>query len=164
MPEPAAGYERIRVEHPAAHVARVWLARRRNATLRTRRCSIELDRAFTAAAADPDVRVIILAADGPDFSAGHDLDSLGSRDGMSPVTQEGAFAEPGEEGWLAFEMEAYLASPGVGATCPSRRSPRCRGGSSAADSCSSGPVDLIVASTDVLFSDPVTAFGVNGGE
>ena len=124
----------------------------------------ELDRALTAMAADPDVRVIILAADGPDFSAGHDLDSLGSRDGMSPVTQEGAFAEPGEEGWLAFEMEAYLGLSWRWRNLPKPTIAQVQGRVIGGGLMLVWPCDLIVASTDALFSDPVTAFGVNGGE
>jgi enoyl-CoA hydratase/carnithine racemase len=37
----------------------------------------EMDAAFTAAAADADVRVIVLSGEGPSFSAGHDLEYPG---------------------------------------------------------------------------------------
>ncbi|MEA2143709.1 MAG: Enoyl-CoA hydratase/isomerase, partial [Solirubrobacteraceae bacterium] len=43
----------------------------------------ELDAAFTAAMADDAVKVVILAADGPDFSSGHDLADFAVINGMT---------------------------------------------------------------------------------
>jgi enoyl-CoA hydratase len=65
-------YEQIqyRVE---GRVARVVLDRPQYRNAQSRVLLTELDAAFSAAAADPGVRVIILSGNGPAFSAGHDL-------------------------------------------------------------------------------------------
>jgi enoyl-CoA hydratase len=65
-------YEQIqyRVE---GRVARVVLDRPQYRNAQSRVLLTELDAAFSAAAADPAVRVIILSGNGPAFSAGHDL-------------------------------------------------------------------------------------------
>lgn len=54
-------------------VARVTMNRPRYRNAQSRVLLGELDRAFTAAVDDPEVRVIVLAGEGKDFSAGHDL-------------------------------------------------------------------------------------------
>ena len=66
------GYEQIeyRVE---ARLARIVLDRPQYRNAQSRVLLSELDAAFTEAASDPNVRVIILSGNGPAFSAGHDL-------------------------------------------------------------------------------------------
>jgi enoyl-CoA hydratase len=66
------GYTQIeyRVE---GRLARIVLDRPQYRNAQSRVLLSELDAAFGAAAADPDVRVIILSGNGPAFSAGHDL-------------------------------------------------------------------------------------------
>jgi enoyl-CoA hydratase len=66
------GYEQIeyRVE---GRIARIVLDRPEYRNAQSRVLLTELDAAFSAAAADPGVRVIILSGNGPAFSAGHDL-------------------------------------------------------------------------------------------
>ena len=54
-------------------LARVVLDRPQYRNAQSRVLLSELDQAFSAAAADPSVRVIILSGNGPAFSAGHDL-------------------------------------------------------------------------------------------
>jgi enoyl-CoA hydratase len=66
---------RIRVEHPIPGVARLVLARPKKRNAQDPTMLYELDDALMGAATDIKIRVIILAADGPDFSAGHDLES-----------------------------------------------------------------------------------------
>jgi enoyl-CoA hydratase len=65
-------YEQIeyRVE---GRLARIVLNRPQYRNAQSRVLLSELDSAFTAAAADPSVRVIILSGNGAAFSAGHDL-------------------------------------------------------------------------------------------
>jgi enoyl-CoA hydratase len=56
-------------------IARIWLNRPDAHNAQNRGLLVQLDQAFLRAEADDDVRVIILAARGKNFSAGHDLGS-----------------------------------------------------------------------------------------
>jgi enoyl-CoA hydratase len=56
-------------------IARIWLNRPDAHNAQSRTLLVQLDNAFTRAEADDDVRVVILAARGKNFSAGHDLGS-----------------------------------------------------------------------------------------
>jgi enoyl-CoA hydratase len=56
-------------------IARVWLNRPEAHNAQSRTMLVQLDEAFVRAEADDDVRVVILAARGKNFSAGHDMGS-----------------------------------------------------------------------------------------
>lgn len=56
-------------------IARIWLNRPDAQNAQSRTLLVQLDEAFGRAEADDDVRVVILAARGKNFSAGHDLGS-----------------------------------------------------------------------------------------
>ncbi len=56
-------------------IARIWLNRPEAHNAQSRGLLVQLDEAFGRAEADDDVRVVILAARGKNFSAGHDLGS-----------------------------------------------------------------------------------------
>ncbi|MGA5463120.1 enoyl-CoA hydratase [Mycobacterium sp. NPDC050041] len=56
-------------------IARIWLNRPESQNAQSRTLLVQLDEAFTRAEADDQVRVVILAARGKNFSAGHDLGS-----------------------------------------------------------------------------------------
>ena len=56
-------------------IARVWLNRPQAQNAQSRTLLVQLDEAFGRAEADDQVRVVILAARGKNFSAGHDLGS-----------------------------------------------------------------------------------------
>src|SRR6202000_3487713 len=63
-------------------IARIWLNRPDAHNAQSRGLLVQLDEAFLRAEADDAVRVVILAARGKNFSAGHDLGSelgLGDR-------------------------------------------------------------------------------------
>ncbi|MBB3043730.1 enoyl-CoA hydratase [Nocardioides soli] len=117
---------------------------------------VELDRAWTRAAQDDDVVVILVRANGRHFSAGHDIDSPADKyliEGKGQV----------ETGYR-WEQEHYLGF--------SRRWRDVHKPSIAAvqGACIAGalnviwPCDLIVAAEDAYFSDPVVLFGICGVE
>jgi enoyl-CoA hydratase len=56
-------------------IARIWLDRPQTQNAQSRTLLVQLDEAFGRAEADDEVRVVILAARGKNFSAGHDLGS-----------------------------------------------------------------------------------------
>ena len=64
--------ENIRIEDDG-HVRRIITSRPKYRNAQSRRLLEELDDAFGDAAADPQVRVVVLLGDGDHFSGGHDL-------------------------------------------------------------------------------------------
>jgi enoyl-CoA hydratase len=124
----------------------------------------QLDAALLAAAQDRSVRVIIVAAEGPDFSAGHDL----SADFVLPcapvASMEGDIGEGGAEGHYSFEQEAYLGLCRRWRELPKPTIAEVHGRCIAGGLMVVWPLDLIVAAQSATFADPVAAFGVNGVE
>src|SRR5258708_39173963 len=67
----------VRYESPAAGIARLVLSRADKHNAINPQMIFELNEAFNRALYDDAVKVIILAADGKNFSAGHDIASTG---------------------------------------------------------------------------------------
>ncbi|MEZ0340600.1 enoyl-CoA hydratase [Mycobacterium sp. pV006] len=65
-------------------IARIWLNRPDAQNAQSRTLLVQLDEAFGRAEADDEVRVVILAARGKNFSAGHDLGSEAAMAERSP--------------------------------------------------------------------------------
>lgn len=156
----------IRYEQPRENIARIVLARPEKRNAQNRAMLHELDDAYLRAVRDERVRVIILAADGEDFSAGHDLDldSAYRMDGVTPRTLTGGFDAPGAEGWYATEEELFL-----GLCLRWRELPRPLIAQVHGRVIGGGlelvwPCDLIVAADDTLFLDPTSAFGAAAAE
>lgn len=158
-------FERIRYEEPAAGVARVVLARSETRNAQDRKMLYELDRAFRQAVADDGVKVIVLAADGPHFSSGHDLREDWTKERYEPVTQwTGGFDEPGQAGHMAIEEEMYLGLCWRWRNLPKPTIVEVQGKVIAGGLMLVWPFDIVIAAEDATFSDPVVAFGVNGHE
>ncbi len=66
-------FKQIRYEQPAPGVARIVLGRADTRNAQDKAMLYEIDRAFGIAMRDREIKVAILAADGPHFSSGHDL-------------------------------------------------------------------------------------------
>jgi enoyl-CoA hydratase len=154
----------IRYEEPQAGVARIVLARPEARNAQDRRLLYELNEAFDRAAADDSVRVVILAADGPHFSSGHDLRDTAPMSEFTPVSCWGGFDLPGAEGWMATEEEIYLGLCWRWRNFPKPTIAAVQGKAIAGGLMLAWVCDLIVCAEDAEFSDPVTAFGVNGVE
>lgn len=155
---------RVRRERPAEQVARVVLNRPEKRNAQDPALLYELDEALLAEAADDAVSVVIVAAEGPDFSSGHDLAAPLTLPGAPVATMEGRFESPGIEGHLAFECEAFLGLCRRWRELPKPTIAEVQGRVIAGGLMLVWPMDLIVASEDATFSDPVAAFGVNGAE
>ncbi|MFE9096751.1 enoyl-CoA hydratase [Streptomyces sp. NPDC007264] len=125
----------------------------------------ELNEAFDRAAQDREVKVVVLAADGPHFSAGHDISDPARYDEPGHcVSTWAGWEAPGAEGRLAREHEIYFdmckrwrdfAKPTIAAV-----QGKCIGGGLML----AWVCDLIVAAEDAFFLDPVVDFGVGGVE
>jgi len=71
VPNELVAYETL----DEGRIARIWLDRPEAHNAQSRGLLVQLDEAFLRAEADDSVRVVILAARGKNFSAGHDLGS-----------------------------------------------------------------------------------------
>lgn len=154
----------IRCEDPAQGVARIVLARPEKRNAQNPELLYELDAALVTATNDTEVHVIILAADGPDFSAGHDLNAGFHVPGPPVATMSAAAAGGPVERHYAFECEAYLGLSRRWRDLPKPTIAQVQGRAIAGALMLIWPMDLVVAAQDALFSDPVTEFGVNGIE
>ena len=157
----------ILTERPAEHVARIVLNRPETRNAQDTRFLYELNDALDEAAHDRDVHVIIVAANGPDFSSGHDLRERGhleTQDEFRPVGTQAGYRAPGAEGRMAREEELYLGFCERWRNIPKPTIAAVHG------RCISGglmlcwPMDLIIASDDAQFSDVVVAMGIIGVE
>lgn len=154
----------VRWETPAEGVARIVLSRPQSRNAQDKQLLYELNEALDAAAHDPAVKVVILAADGPHFSSGHDLRDASQMAEFERVTTWGGFDEPGVEGYFAQEQELYLGLCWRWRDLPKPTIAQVHGRVIAAGLMLVWPCDLIVASEEAEFSDPVVALGANGVE
>jgi enoyl-CoA hydratase len=121
---------------PEPRIARILLNRPERANAQNMQMLYELNAALDRACADDEIRVIVIAAEGKHFSSGHDLS--GANDwSLSEVgiSQWGGFRQPG--------MQGKVIAGGLMLVWP---------------------FDIVVASDDATFQDPVVAFGANGVE
>jgi enoyl-CoA hydratase len=151
---------RVRYETPRPGVARLVLTQ----PGQDRRMIYELNDGFDRAGQDDDIKVIILAADGDDFSTGHVLRASAWRGDQPPVGCWGNFDAPGVEGLLSREEEWYLTMCWRWRNIPKPTIAQVQGRVVAGGLMFIWPCDLIVASADAVFSDPVATLGLNGQE
>jgi enoyl-CoA hydratase len=140
------------------------MARSETRNAQDRKMLYEIDHAFQVAARDPEVKVIILAADGPHFSSGHDLKDTSRTLDFTPVVQGAGHHEPGAAGMYAGEEEYFVGLHWRWRNLAKPTIAQVQGKAMAGGLMIAMPMDLIVASEDAEFSDPVVAFGVNGHE
>ncbi|ORV11284.1 enoyl-CoA hydratase [Mycobacterium celatum] len=143
-------------------IARVWLNRPEAHNAQNRTLLVQLDEAFLRAEADDDVRVVILAARGKNFSAGHDLGSeaaLAERKpgpGQHPTFRGyGATRDPIAEKTYLQEWHFYFQN-----TCRWRDLRKITIAQVQGNAISAGLMliwacDLIVAADNAKFSDVV---------
>jgi enoyl-CoA hydratase len=150
-------FETIRSEVDGP-VATITLARPDAANAQSSRMIEELDAAFDAADADDSVRVVILAADGKHFSAGHDLKEI------LAGTEKWAALRGTPEGKLRHEQVMYwdklvkirdFRKPTIAAV---------QGTCAAAGLMLACMCDLIIAADDARFSNPVARMSGVGVE
>lgn len=119
----------------------------------------ELDNAWVAAARDEDVRVILLTASGPHFSAGHDLREIPE----GYVREDKPDMGKVESGYR-WEMTNYFHLCRRWREVPKPSIAAVQGACIAGGLMLVWPCDLIVASEDATFSDPVVRLGIGGVE
>jgi len=162
-----ADFKTLIYETPEPGIARIRLNRPDRANAQDTELLYELNSAFDRAAHDDEVRVIILAAEGKHFSAGHDLTETDSAAAMTRHQTVGTmcgFGCAGAEAQMAREEEIYTGFCERWRNIPKPTIAAVQGKCIAGGLMLAWPCDLIVASEDASFADPVVAFGVGGVE
>jgi enoyl-CoA hydratase len=126
-----------------------------------------LDDAFRRAVDDDAVRVIILRGAGRHFSAGHDIGTPG-RDVNKPFERKHMWWDhtnkPGAEFLYAREQEVYVGMCRRWHELPKPTIAMVQGACVAGGLMLAWVCDLIVASDDAFFQDPVVRMGIPGVE
>jgi enoyl-CoA hydratase len=160
-------FETVVYERPEARIARVVMNRPEARNAQSLQMTYDLNAALDYAAQDDEVKVVILAGADPHFSSGHDLrdkgrDRLGKD--LPPIGTWGGFGEPGVAGRFAREQEIYLQMTRRWRNFPKPTIAQVQGKCIAGGLMLAWACDLIVASDDAQFCDPVVAMGVCGVE
>jgi enoyl-CoA hydratase len=162
-----ANYESLIYERPEAGIARIWLNRPESRNAQDTALLYELNDAYDEAMGDHDVKVVILAAKGPHFSAGHDLRETSTRKAMQERKRVGSWSDDDWEGAEAYycrEKEIYegfckrwrdLAKPTIASV---------HGKSIAGGLMLIWPCDFVIASEDATFQDNTMYMGIPGVE
>lgn len=134
-------------------IATITLNRPQAANAQNAELLTQLDERWSAAAADDDVRVIVLRANGKHFSAGHDI--KGGGDTPTTMTLQRLYG---------FESTTYVGYSLKWRNVPKPSIAAVQGACVAGGLLLVWPCDLIVAADDATFSDPVVAMGIGGVE
>lgn len=161
-PEPLVLYAR------EGAVVTITMNRPRYRNAQNAKMTFALDEAFRRAVDDDDVVVIVLAGAGDHFSAGHDIGTP-ERDIHKPF---GRVATPwydhvdreGAEGMYVRESELYLGMCRRWRELPKPTVAKVQGACVAGGLMLAWACDLIVASDDAFFADPVVRMGIPGVE
>jgi enoyl-CoA hydratase len=127
-----------------------------------------LDDAFSELAADDTVKVIVLSGQGDHFSAGHDIGTPGRDIDVSFPRRASMWwdhvGRPGAEGRVAREQEVYLGMCRRWRELPKPTIAMVQGACIAGGLMLAWSCDLIIASDDSFFADPVVQMGIPGVE
>jgi len=154
-------------EKPEPGIARIWLNRPEAANAQDTQFLYELSAALDRGAREDDVRVIIVAAKGKHFSAGHDVrerDHHATQDRYTPIGNSNQHHRAGAEGRMSREEELYTGLSERWRNLPKPTIAAVQG------KCVSGglllcwPCDLIIASDDAQFQEVTVAMGIAGVE
>jgi enoyl-CoA hydratase/carnithine racemase len=144
------------IEYEASErIATITLNRPEAANAQSLELLDELDEAWRRAADDPEVRVIVLQANGKHFSAGHDIKSVPADAQTDGWTLAGIY-EIEARRFLEYSLRwRNVPKPSIAAVqgvCISGGLLLC------------WPCDLIIAAENASFSDPVVNMGIGGVE
>ncbi len=127
-----------------------------------------LDEALYRAAADDEVKVIVLAGAGEHFSAGHDIGTPERDAHLSFERRAGLWwdhvGKDGAESRLARESEVYLGMCRRWRELPKPTIAMVQGACIAGGLMLAWVCDLIIAADNAFFADPVVRMGIPGVE
>lgn len=160
--EPVVHYER----HGSIAVVTMNRPQYRNA--QNSAMTYALDDAFYRACDDEEVSVIVLTGAGEHFSAGHDIGSPGRDTDVAYERRAGLWwshpDKSGGESRFAREQEVYLGMCRRWREMPKPTIASVHGACVAGGLMLAWVCDLIVASDDAFFADPVVRMGIPGVE
>jgi enoyl-CoA hydratase len=164
---PAAEGDVVRYE-TRGQIAVITLNRPRYRNAQNSAMTYALDAAFTRAVNDDAIAVIVLAGEGDHFSAGHDIGTPG-RDldksfERTAVMWWDHVGKQGADSRYAREMEVYLGMCRRWRELPKPMIAMVQGACIAGGLMLAWVSDLIVASDDAFFADPVVRMGIPGVE
>jgi len=137
-------------------IATITLDRPEAANAQTLPMLDDLDEAWRRAADDPDVRVIVLQANGKHFSAGHDIKAVGDDSDGPPTWTLAGIYETEARRFLEYSLRwRNVPKPSIAAV---------QGVCIAGGLLLCWPCDLIIAAENAKFSDPVVSMGIGGVE
>lgn len=161
-------FEHLLYEKPEGNIVRIWLNRPDARNAQDTKMLYELNAAYDRAVLDEEVKVIVLAAKGPDFSAGHDLREKNARESLRHEKMVGTWSDradwEGAEAYYGREKEVYegfcrrwreLSKPTIASV---------QGKAIAGALMLIWPCDLVIASEDATFQDNTLFFGIPGLE
>lgn len=160
-------FDTLLYENPASHVARIVLNRPETRNAQDTKLLYELNDAFDVAAQDDNIKVIILAANGPHFSSGHDLREQGGYQKMLEYKTVGTwcgFTCAGAEAQMAREKEIYIGFSERWRNIPKPTIAAVHGRCIMGGLMLIWPCDIIIASEDAEFVDHAVSFGIDGVE
>jgi enoyl-CoA hydratase len=163
----AARRPQVRYEVPAPKIARVILDRPEKRNAQGTIMTYDLDAALRRACHDDEISVIILAAEGEHFSAGHDLSGT---EGGTPRLEDrvslwGEYGARGWEGAYTREREVYLEITERWRNAPKPLIAEVQGSVISGGLMLMWMCDLIVAAEDARFRDNTgSEMGVPGVE
>jgi len=148
-------------------IARITMNRPQFNNAQNSQMTYALDAAFRRATDDDAVKVIVLAGAGKHFSAGHDIGTPG-RDIDKSFDRQSLWWDhtnkPGGEQYFVREQEVYLGMCRRWHDLPKPTIAMVQGACIAGGLMLAWVCDLIVASDDAFFQDPVVRMGIPGVE
>ena len=148
-------------------IASITLNRPTFSNVQNSQMTYELDAAFKRAVDDDAIKVIVLKAAGKHFSAGHDIGTPG-RDIDKTFERQSMWWDhtnkPGGEQYFVREQEVYLGMCRRWHEIPKPTIAMVQGACIAGGLMLAWVCDLIVASDDAFFQDPVVRMGIPGVE
>jgi len=168
MSEQSGAEEQVVVTERRGPVAIVRMNRPRYRNAQNSAMTYALDDAFYAAVDDDEVKVVVLAGNGDHFSAGHDIGSPG-RDADRSFPRRAQLwwdhvGKLGAEQRIAREAEVYVGMCRRWRELPKPTIAMVQGACVAGALMLAWSCDLIVASDDAFFADPVVRMGIPGVE
>lgn len=146
------------------HIATITLNRPEQANAQNFALLDELDAAWTRAAEDDDVKVIVLRGNGKHFSSGHDLQASEARKDGEERAKLPSGLTTSVQRIYNIESQRYLGYSMKWRNVPKPSIAAVQGVCIAGGLLLAWPCDLIIASEDAKFSDPVITMGIGGVE